>query len=107
MGTPALLRQEKCLALVVKLASHPETRIFMQTTQTAQEEYQPLADYDMCAQHERWTRQQLEEYQVRTLQICRSYAYTHSPFYQKFHHGLMDLEQGHGHGAFRRTGDRP
>lgn len=62
----------------------------MQTTHIAQEEYQPLADYDRCAQHERWTRQQLEEYQARALQICRSYAYAHSPFYQKFHHGLMD-----------------
>lgn len=62
----------------------------MQTIPTAQEEYQPLADYDTCAQHERWTRQQLEEYQTHALHVCRSYAYAHSPFYQTFHHGLMD-----------------
>lgn len=62
----------------------------MQTTPIAQEEYQPLADYNVCAQHERWTRQQLEEYQARALHACRSFAYAHSPFYQKFHRGLMD-----------------
>jgi len=62
----------------------------MQTAHIAQEEYQPLADYDACAQHERWTRQQLEDYQAHALHVCRSYAYAHSPFYQKFHHGLLD-----------------
>jgi putative adenylate-forming enzyme len=41
-------------------------------------------------QHESWTRPQLEEYQARALQDCRAYAYAHSPFYQRFHQGLMD-----------------
>ncbi len=41
-------------------------------------------------QRESWTRQQLEEYQAQALQACRAYAYAHSPFYQRFHHGLMD-----------------
>src|SRR5579884_1440051 len=41
-------------------------------------------------QHERFTRQQLERYQARALQLCREYAYAHSPFYQQFHQGLMD-----------------
>lgn len=42
------------------------------------------------SQHEHWSRQQLEHYQARALQICREYAYAHSPFYQQFHRGLTD-----------------
>ena len=48
------------------------------------------SDPDSYLQHERWTRQQLEEYQARALQACREYAYMHSPFYQRFHRGLTD-----------------
>ena len=62
----------------------------MQTTPIAQEEYQPLADFATCTKHERWTRQQLEEYQTKALHDCRAYAYAHSPFYQKFHQGLTE-----------------
>lgn len=40
--------------------------------------------------HERWTRQQLEEYQSNSLRDLRRYTYQRSPFYQKFHQGLMD-----------------
>jgi phenylacetate-CoA ligase len=41
--------------------------------------------------HEDWTRQQLDEYQSKSLLDLRRYAYQHSPFYQKFHKGLMEL----------------
>lgn len=41
-------------------------------------------------QRDRWTRQQLEDYQACALQTCRKYAYAHSPFYQRFHRGLTD-----------------
>ncbi len=39
--------------------------------------------------HERWTRTQLEQHQARALQELREYAYTRSPFYQRFHRGLL------------------
>lgn len=39
-------------------------------------------------QHERWTRPQLEAQQTAALRYLRDYAYTHSPFYQKYHRGL-------------------
>jgi phenylacetate-coenzyme A ligase PaaK-like adenylate-forming protein len=39
---------------------------------------------------DQWTRQQLETYQVDALRSLRDYAYTHSPFYQRFHHGLTN-----------------
>src|SRR5215469_8203897 len=45
---------------------------------------------DPYLNHDRWTRQQLEDYQARALQACRNYAYEHSPFYQRFHRGLTD-----------------
>src|SRR6266487_4602924 len=35
-----------------------------------------------------WTRQQLEAHQAGALRSLREYTYTHSPFYQQFHHGL-------------------
>jgi hypothetical protein len=47
-------------------------------------------DPDPYLQHDRWTRQQLEDYQACALQACREYAYAHSPFYQRFHRGLID-----------------
>jgi putative adenylate-forming enzyme len=40
--------------------------------------------------HESWTRQQLETYQARSLQQLRQYAYEKSPFYQKYHQGLVN-----------------
>lgn len=42
------------------------------------------------SEHERWSRQQLEHYQARALQMCREHAYAHSSFYQQFHRGLTD-----------------
>jgi phenylacetate-CoA ligase len=41
-------------------------------------------DPDPYSQHDRWTIQQLKDYQVRALRACREYAYAHSPFYQQF-----------------------
>ncbi len=41
-------------------------------------------------QHERWTRPQLEAYQMEALGRLRSFTYARSPFYQKFHQGLND-----------------
>jgi phenylacetate-coenzyme A ligase PaaK-like adenylate-forming protein len=54
------------------------------------EDQRPLDDFSACLQHESWTRQQLEDYQARALHACRAYAYAHSPFYQRFHRGLID-----------------
>jgi putative adenylate-forming enzyme len=39
---------------------------------------------------ELWTREQLEVYQAHALSHLRNYVYQHSPFYQRFHQGLMD-----------------
>jgi phenylacetate-CoA ligase len=39
-------------------------------------------------QHDHWARADLESYQARALEVCRQYAYAHSPFYQRFHQGL-------------------
>ena len=47
-------------------------------------------DPDPYLQHERWTRELLEDYQARALHACREYAYARSPFYQHFHRGLTD-----------------
>jgi phenylacetate-CoA ligase len=41
-------------------------------------------------QHEHWTRAELEAYQARSLRDLREYVYKSSPFYQQFHHGLID-----------------
>ena len=41
-------------------------------------------------QHERWTRPQLEAYQADSLRHLREYTYAHSPFYRRFHKGLLD-----------------
>src|SRR5713226_1663646 len=49
-----------------------------------------LDDFSVYLQHESWTRQQVLDYQARALRACREYAYAHSPFYQRFHQGLMD-----------------
>jgi len=40
--------------------------------------------------HESWTRSQLESYQANSLRRLREYAYERSPFYQKFHKGLIE-----------------
>ena len=50
----------------------------------------PAGDPSIYYQTEHWPRQRLQEYQEQALQACRQYAYTHSPFYQRFHQGLTD-----------------
>lgn len=40
--------------------------------------------------HERWTRDQIKEYQAAELTALRAHAYEKSPFYQTFHRGLED-----------------
>jgi putative adenylate-forming enzyme len=40
--------------------------------------------------HERWSRQQIEAHQAQSLRQLRTYAYAHSPFYQRFHQGLTE-----------------
>jgi phenylacetate-CoA ligase len=37
---------------------------------------------------EQWSRQQVEAHQAQALHQLRTYAYAHSPFYQRFHRGL-------------------
>ncbi len=39
---------------------------------------------------ERWDRADVLAFQQQMLDACRAYAYAHSPFYQRFHAGLMD-----------------
>lgn len=39
---------------------------------------------------DRWTREQLDAHQTRSLRLLREYAYSRSPFYQRFHKGLED-----------------
>lgn len=39
---------------------------------------------------DRWAREHLAAHQGRSLQQLRAYAYAHSPFYQRYHAGLMD-----------------
>ena len=43
---------------------------------------------EQMRQRDRWTRQQLEAYQAEALRRLREYAYSHSPFYQRFHKGV-------------------
>jgi phenylacetate-CoA ligase len=40
--------------------------------------------------HEQWTREQLEKHQAQALDKLRQYVYQHSPFYQRFHQGLLN-----------------
>ena len=49
-----------------------------------------LHTVEQLRRHERWTRPQLEAHQSEALRRLRDYAYAHSPFYQRFHHGLFD-----------------
>lgn len=46
---------------------------------------------ETLAKHEKWSRQQLLEYQRKKLAELRKFAYTYSPFYQQFHKGLRDM----------------
>ena len=39
---------------------------------------------------DQWTREQLQAYQARALRQLREHAYTHSPFYRRFHAGSID-----------------
>lgn len=41
------------------------------------------------ALRENWTRRRLDNYRHHALQRLREYAYSHSPFYAKFHKGLQ------------------
>jgi len=41
-------------------------------------------------QRDHWTRQQLEAHQADALRSLREYTYAHSPFYRRFHQGLVD-----------------
>jgi putative adenylate-forming enzyme len=49
-----------------------------------------LHTLEQLRKHERWTRSQLDDYQATALHELRNYAYERSPFYQRFHKGLMD-----------------
>ncbi len=49
-----------------------------------------LATSMSLAPHDRWTVEQLREHQARRLRQLRAYAYTHSPFYRRFHAGRFD-----------------
>jgi phenylacetate-coenzyme A ligase PaaK-like adenylate-forming protein len=49
-----------------------------------------LSELWRLRRRERWSRQQLETHQARSLRRLRSYAYAHSPFYRQFHEGLYD-----------------
>lgn len=49
-----------------------------------------LSAISQLRKHESWTRSQLEASQADGLKQLRAYTYAHSPFYQKFHQGLMD-----------------
>jgi phenylacetate-CoA ligase len=49
-----------------------------------------LHTLEQLRKHERWTRPQLENYQATALLELRKHAYERSPFYQRFHKGLMD-----------------
>ena len=45
-------------------------------------------------QHDQWTRPKLLEHQTQSLKMLRDHAYAHSPFYRRFHAGLMDMPLG-------------
>jgi putative adenylate-forming enzyme len=49
-----------------------------------------LHTIEQLHQHESWTRSRLEAHQAESLHRLREFAYIHSPFYQRFHHGLFD-----------------
>ena len=49
-----------------------------------------LHTLEQLRKHEHWTRQQLTDYQAKELLELRKYAYERSPFYQRFHKGLVD-----------------
>src|SRR5579885_1993557 len=49
-----------------------------------------MRDLEQWREHECWSRSQMEYYQNDALRSQREYAYAHSPFYQRFHKGLLD-----------------
>ena len=49
-----------------------------------------LSELWRLRRRERWSRQQLEAHQAKSLRLLRTYAYAHSPFYRQFHQGLFD-----------------
>jgi phenylacetate-CoA ligase len=50
---------------------------------------QALRAIQQLRQHEGWSRAQLQAHQAQGLRRLREHAYTHSPFYQRFHRGLF------------------
>jgi phenylacetate-CoA ligase len=62
----------------------------MKAISVDQQDRQSLDPFAPYLQHESWTRQQVLDYQAQALRASREYAYAHSPFYQRFHRGLMD-----------------
>lgn len=55
---------------------------------------QLLYTQETLSKHEKWSRQQLIEYQGKKLAELRKFAYSYSPFYPQFHKGLMDKPLG-------------
>ncbi len=49
-----------------------------------------LSKLQQLRKHEYWTHQQMEVHQAQALSQLREYVYHHSPFYQRFHKGLMN-----------------
>jgi len=49
-----------------------------------------LSQMRQFRQRDHWTRQQLETHQANALRSLREYTYAHSPFYRRFHQGLVD-----------------
>jgi phenylacetate-CoA ligase len=49
-----------------------------------------LTSLRQLRKREHWTRGQLEAHQAQALSQLREYVYEHSPFYQRFHRGVMD-----------------
>ncbi len=49
-----------------------------------------LSTLRQLRQHEGWSRQQIETYQLQRLAALRTYTYRNSPFYQHFHAGMFD-----------------
>src|SRR5882672_6638039 len=61
------------------------------TKQEVDQQDQHLLDtFSAFVERESWTREQVLTHQQHALQACREYACAHSPFYLRFHHGLMD-----------------
>jgi putative adenylate-forming enzyme len=49
-----------------------------------------LSNIRQLRRQDHWTHEHVEVHQADALRTLRDYAYAHSPFYQRFHHGLAD-----------------